>query len=82
MGNIVNKLMIIVGTCGLLLVEFSPYEGIIAIALAIAISGLLEYFNQEEYNEAVRRHHSEQGSFETGTATEKVARKVLDYIEE
>ena len=42
----------------------------------------IEYFNQEEYNEAVRRHHSEQGSFETGTATEKVARKVLDYIEE
>lgn len=48
MGSILNKLIIIVGTCGLLLVEFTPYEGVIAIALAIAISGLLEYFNKEK----------------------------------
>lgn len=48
MGNILNKLMIILGTCGLLLLEFRPYEGVIAIALAIAVSGLSEYFNQEK----------------------------------
>ncbi|AKL96541.1 signal transduction histidine kinase [Clostridium aceticum] len=48
MGNILNKLIIFVGTCGLLLFEFTPYEGIIAIALAIAISGLLEYFSNEK----------------------------------
>lgn len=48
MGNILNKLIIIVGTCGLLLFEFTPYEGVIAIALAIAISGFIEYFNNEK----------------------------------
>jgi signal transduction histidine kinase len=48
MGNVLNKLIIFVGTCGLLLFEFTPYEGIIAMALAIAISGLLEYFNNEK----------------------------------
>ncbi|MCZ0702938.1 signal transduction histidine kinase [Natronobacillus azotifigens] len=48
MGNILNKLMIILGTCGLLLLEFRPYEGVIAITLAIAVSGLSEYFNQEK----------------------------------
>lgn len=48
MGNILNKLIIFVGTCGILLFEFPPHEGIIAIALAIAISGLLEYFNKEK----------------------------------
>ncbi|QOY38718.2 sensor histidine kinase [Anaerobacillus isosaccharinicus] len=48
MGNVLNKLIIFVGTCGLLLLEFTPYEGVIAMALAIAISGLLEYFNNEK----------------------------------
>ncbi|TCQ02060.1 sensor histidine kinase [Serpentinicella alkaliphila] len=47
MGNILNKLIIFVGTCVLLFFEFTPHEGIIAIALAIAISGLLEYFSNE-----------------------------------
>jgi signal transduction histidine kinase len=47
MGNILNKIIIFVGTCGVLLFQFTPYEGVIAMATAIAVSGLLEYFNNE-----------------------------------
>lgn len=47
MGNILNKTVVLLGTCWLLLLEFAPNEGIIFIALAIGISGLLEYFNNE-----------------------------------
>lgn len=42
----------------------------------------IELFNQKEYNEAVRRHHEEQGSFERGTATLAIAKKVLEFISE
>ncbi|WP_026477457.1 sensor histidine kinase [Alkaliphilus transvaalensis] len=53
MGNILNKLIIFVGTCWLLLIEFTPYEGIIAMAFAIAISGLLEYFNNDKLDKGL-----------------------------
>ncbi len=48
MGNIFNKIFIFVGSSMILLIEFTPHQGIIAMAVAIAISGLLEYFNNEK----------------------------------
>jgi len=48
MGNILSKMLIFMGTSMILLFEFTPYQGIIAMAVAIAISGLLEYFNNEK----------------------------------
>ncbi|MDR5659266.1 histidine kinase [Serpentinicella sp. ANB-PHB4] len=48
MGNILNKIIIFFGTTGVLLLEFTPYQGIIAMAVAIGISGLLEYFNNDK----------------------------------
>ncbi len=48
MGNILNKMFIFVGTSMVLLFEFTPHQGIIAMAVAIAISGLLEYFNNDK----------------------------------
>ncbi|QUI24506.1 sensor histidine kinase [Vallitalea pronyensis] len=47
MGNILNKMIIFVGTSGILLFEFTPHTGIVVMAVAITISGLLEYFNSE-----------------------------------
>lgn len=47
MSNILNKIIIFVGASGVLLFQFTPYQGIIAIVVAIAISGLLEYFNND-----------------------------------
>ncbi|SHF22892.1 sensor histidine kinase [Alkalibacter saccharofermentans] len=48
MGNILNKLIIFIGSAGMLLLEHDPYEAIIAISIAIAASGLMEYFNNEK----------------------------------
>lgn len=39
----------------------------------------IEIFNQEEYNKAVQRHHDNQGSFETGQATQKVFEKIVEF---
>jgi signal transduction histidine kinase len=47
MGNIFNKLIIFIGSTGVLLLVLSPYQGIIAISVAIATSGLTEYFNKK-----------------------------------
>lgn len=47
MGNIFNKLIIFIGSTGVLLLELNPYQGIIAISVAIATSGLMEYFNKK-----------------------------------
>ncbi|MFP4697318.1 MAG: sensor histidine kinase [Eubacteriales bacterium] len=47
MGNILNKIIIFVGTLGTLLLEITPYQGVIAMVIAISISALLEYFNND-----------------------------------
>lgn len=47
MGSIFNKLIIFIGSTGVLLLELNPYQGIIAISVAIATSGLMEYFNKK-----------------------------------
>lgn len=52
MGNILNRLIIFVGVSVILLFEFTPYRGIIAMVVAIAISGFLEYFNNERLAKA------------------------------
>ncbi|TCT16049.1 signal transduction histidine kinase [Natranaerovirga pectinivora] len=49
MSNILNKIIIFAGASGMLLFEYSPYQGIIAMAVAIAISGLIEYFSDEAF---------------------------------
>jgi len=53
MGNILNRIIIFIGSSGILLFELTPYQGIIAMAMAIAISGLLEYFNNERLARAL-----------------------------
>lgn len=53
MSNILNKIIIFFGTTGVLLFEFTPYEGIIAMAVAIGISGLLEYFNNDKLSKTL-----------------------------
>lgn len=48
MGDILNRMIIFAGLTGILLLKHDPHQGIIAMAIAIAISGLLEYFNNEK----------------------------------
>ncbi|WP_350343120.1 histidine kinase [Proteinivorax tanatarense] len=48
MGNILNKIIIFVITSIILLIEFTPSKGVIAILLAVALSSFLEYFNNEK----------------------------------
>ncbi|ERJ11372.1 sensor histidine kinase [Haloplasma contractile] len=53
MGNILNKLLILLGAIVILLFEFTPYQAVIALMVAVAISGLLDYFNNEKVVKAL-----------------------------
>lgn len=53
MGDILNRMIIFTGLTGILFLKYSPNHGIIAMAVAIAISGLLEYFNNEKLSKVL-----------------------------
>ncbi len=47
MGNILNKIIILAGSVGIILLELDAYEAIIAISIGVGASSLMEYFNNQ-----------------------------------